>query len=678
MVYTNVPNQKPISLPAYYEEFAQYYPNCEMQTKQWFAENAKPDWVFLDIGANIGYYSILFSRLAPEGKIYAFEPTNTFDMLKENLEYNKARNVIPYKMAVGNLTGIRTDKFYRIWDDKVDKAESLECPFTTIDSFVEENNITRIDAIKIDVDSYDYEVLQGAVNTLKRFNPFVMVEIADKTLSKRGFSTGEVYEWLYNEAGYRTTCIFDGENYLFKQNLDAKDIPYPNVWSLEKLMKQPYLSIVTISRNDEHGGDPNRRTQIFINSYAWQAEHYKLETELVLIDWNPPKDKPGLAEILNFPANDYFYARVIIVPPDVHEGFRYSSSLPMFQFIGKNAGIRRARGEFILATCMDSILDDKLFEYIAKKKLNEDWLYRADLYDVKNTIPDVDHIEQQIFCRNPENEDQIRYTVYKFQKYRSLWKKDRIHIKNIQKNENLFPLIEFINDEGVTIGKSTNNDGQNLNLGACGDFTLMHKDAWGKLHAYGEFESFSWGIDSQLLISASFFGLTEANFIPPLTLYHIAHGFERTDTSTFISAEEHMTKLSKSDIPVFYCNNAFNTMVSYLKQNNKDVLNDDRWGLRGLNLEEYIFEMDGMKHLDLKPAPINFKPLSAIKPEFYFEVLDKKEQKEEVVRIPSKADRVVEKLRRHRIIWSLIRLSFRIFAKIYRGLRKVKKFIKRS
>jgi protein-L-isoaspartate O-methyltransferase len=129
MIETNIPNSAPIKLAAYYDEFIWYYPNCEMQTKQWFVENAKPDWILLDIGANIGYYSLLFSRLAPEGKVYAFEPTNTFEMLKQNLDYNHALNVIPYKTAVGKSTGAKTDKFFRIWGQE---AETLECPFITI------------------------------------------------------------------------------------------------------------------------------------------------------------------------------------------------------------------------------------------------------------------------------------------------------------------------------------------------------------------------------------------------------------------------------------------------------------------------------------------------------------------------------------------------------------------
>lgn len=112
------------------------------------------------------------------------------------------------------------------------RSESFEYLFTTIDHFIDENNITKIDAIKFDVDSYDFEVLQGAINTIKRFDPYIIIEINNEALSKRGFSEIDVFKWLYSEAEYRTTCIFDEENYLSKQNLNINDNSYPNVWSL--------------------------------------------------------------------------------------------------------------------------------------------------------------------------------------------------------------------------------------------------------------------------------------------------------------------------------------------------------------------------------------------------------------------------------------------------------------
>jgi hypothetical protein len=88
MIQTNVPGRPPIELPAFYPEFAWYYPNCELETKYWFVRNVQPDWTIFDIGANIGYYSVLFSQLAPQGRVYAFEPTVTVEILKANLAHN--------------------------------------------------------------------------------------------------------------------------------------------------------------------------------------------------------------------------------------------------------------------------------------------------------------------------------------------------------------------------------------------------------------------------------------------------------------------------------------------------------------------------------------------------------------------------------------------------------------
>jgi len=214
--YTEIPHRNPIILPAFYPEFISYYPRCEMETKSWFVENVKSDWVILDAGANIGYYSIMFSMLAPSGTIYAFEPTDTFDKLLENLKFNNIANVVAHKIALGNKSGQFNDAIFKIWGNK---PENLEYIFTTIDDFVDLAELDKVDAIKIDVDSFDFEVLQGAEKTLLRLDPYVMLEINQGALAKRNISPLQVFSWLY-ERGYTTAEIFDDENYLLKKQKD--------------------------------------------------------------------------------------------------------------------------------------------------------------------------------------------------------------------------------------------------------------------------------------------------------------------------------------------------------------------------------------------------------------------------------------------------------------------------
>ena len=213
LMFSRIPGRQAIPLRAWYPEFNWYYPDCEMQTKEWFVKHAERDWIYLDVGANVGVYAILFAMLSPQGMVYAFEPTATYDMLVGNINFNGIGNVISHNMAVGNKKGDIDDRIFRIWGRE---AERKIYPFTTIDAFIYENGATRLDVIKIDVDSFDFEVLQGAEETLTRFDPFVMVEINTVALSKRDTTPNDVFAWL-REHGYANYHVFDGENYLLRR-----------------------------------------------------------------------------------------------------------------------------------------------------------------------------------------------------------------------------------------------------------------------------------------------------------------------------------------------------------------------------------------------------------------------------------------------------------------------------
>lgn len=211
---SKVNGRQEIKLLKYYKEFSAYYPNCEMKTKKWFVENAKPDWVYIDAGANVGIYSILFSQLSPNGLVYAFEPTETAAFLDENLQANQCANVRVIRNALGNKSGKIEDKVFRIWGQA---PEACKQPFTTVDDFCSSEKNDRLDCIKIDVDSYDLEVLEGSVNTLSRFNPYVVVEL-NHALAKRNRSNSEAFEFLAKQ-GYEQALVLEHENFVLKKGI---------------------------------------------------------------------------------------------------------------------------------------------------------------------------------------------------------------------------------------------------------------------------------------------------------------------------------------------------------------------------------------------------------------------------------------------------------------------------
>jgi FkbM family methyltransferase len=216
-IETIIPGREPIELVSYYEEFREYYPLCELETKRWFVDHVRPDWWIFDVGANVGYYTILFSQLAPQGRVFAFEPTTTSTMLGENLKHNDVQNAEVHEIALGLRTGDREDRIYRVWGTE---GEVKTYPFYRLDDFVNEHAIRRIDCIKIDVDSFDFEVLRGAERTLLKHSPVIVVEL-NHQLQRRQQSVAEALAWLARR-GYGKALVLDRyDNYVLQRNPNA-------------------------------------------------------------------------------------------------------------------------------------------------------------------------------------------------------------------------------------------------------------------------------------------------------------------------------------------------------------------------------------------------------------------------------------------------------------------------
>jgi len=102
----------------------------------------------------------------------------------------------------------------------------------------------------------------------------------------------------------------------------------------------PYLSAVVTSRNDDHGGNLLSRMQVFTGAFIEQCKRHALAAKLIVVEWNPPPDRPSLADALRWP-QDFGPCRVrlIRVAPEIHRRLRHAEALPLFQMIAKNAGI---------------------------------------------------------------------------------------------------------------------------------------------------------------------------------------------------------------------------------------------------------------------------------------------------------------------------------------------------
>jgi hypothetical protein len=163
----------------------------------------------------------------------------------------------------------------------------------------------------------------------------------------------------------------------------------------------PLVSFVAVTRNDNHGGDLNARTQAFISGLIAQLERHAIESELVLVEWNPPHDRPRLHTIFDWGDNrKYCSVRVICVPPDLHGAYKHAHVLPLYQMIGKNVGIRRAKGRFIIATNIDIIFDNEFFEFL-KKGPASGVLYGVSRLDVDKHFPYNKSLDEQLqYCRN--------------------------------------------------------------------------------------------------------------------------------------------------------------------------------------------------------------------------------------------------------------------------------------
>lgn len=381
----------------------------------------------------------------------------------------------------------------------------------------------------------------------------------------------------------------------------------------------PRLSVVATSRNDDHGGHLVERMQWFVDGLAYHADRTQTDVELIMVEWNPPPERPPLAEILRWPARgEHLETRILTVPPEAHERIVGPGRIPMMQMLAKNAGIRRAEAPLTLATNIDILLDPKLFDMSLEVASGR--VLRADRYDVEFPFPDLAGVPDALaFCESHP----VRYA-----------RRDGIYYPG---RGRVLPMYQSIGDlastlarRGTTALKRTYSDDPGeapgrwskgaasetaggpsspakwaragaeradalrtlvtvpkLHTNACGDFTLLTTDDWHTLRGYPEWIVHSWYLDSVLLHQADGAGLSFVEASPPAVAYHMDHS-----TGSGWSPEAHASYLggiSQRKMP-YLSPEEFRRhqreLACFRSSAATPVYNDDRWGLADEDVAE--------------------------------------------------------------------------------------------
>jgi hypothetical protein len=342
---------------------------------------------------------------------------------------------------------------------------------------------------------------------------------------------------------------------------------------------RPYLTMVTPSRNDDYGGGMLKRLQFSLNILFEQIEKNQLESELVLVDYNPPRDRELLKDILIFPKkSEYLSVRVIVVPPEIHAMNPYSAHVNMNGAVATNIGFYRARGLFSILRSSDIIWSEEILSIIKKKNLDEMTKYRCIRCDISEEIlnhPELS-IEQKLeFCRSHITTKMIKM---------------KYHVKGLP----------------------------DLLLNSDGDFQLMSTESIKRLRGYWEQETinspncdgllefcaYAAGIKDRLLSDINIYKIGHAGSYRNRVLPSVIPFYRRVGKyipSNFFGPLfiriARMTRLTSLfyDNRVVYThgiqqpsrNEYYDLCRSIINGERDYVLNDEDWGLNSEDLREY-------------------------------------------------------------------------------------------
>jgi FkbM family methyltransferase len=161
--------------------------------------------IIFDIGTNVGETLMNFAKLVgPNGFVHGFEPdTVNHARCMQNIKLNDFKNIVINKKGLGNVPG----KFSLMVDtpsnrggnrisEKAGEKDVETIDVITLDDYVSDFSLDRLDLIKIDVEGFEFNVLKGAEKTITKFKPALFIELDDNNLKDQQSSAKDLVEFL--------------------------------------------------------------------------------------------------------------------------------------------------------------------------------------------------------------------------------------------------------------------------------------------------------------------------------------------------------------------------------------------------------------------------------------------------------------------------------------------------
>ena len=335
--------------------------------------------------------------------------------------------------------------------------------------------------------------------------------------------------------------------------------------------QRPYISFVIAGRNDNYGGDFNDRLQNSFNLLAAQLEEYQLDSEFILVNYNPMRKKPPLFESIEWPKDRrQCKIRIITVPEQIHKTYENPTvrlTAPLYEFIAKNTGIRRAKGWYICATNPDLVYDPFLIRFLSKKILEEEKYYRANCCNYKKIELDGTNLPSDLIKEIQKNSFEI-------------------HLKGMSypvdfSTENFrlgYEILKIKNQHNLLkkTGKTETLPDNFYHNSSSGNFMLMHSNKWHQLKAYPEDTLISAYTDALMVVIAESSGMEEVLFDWPVFLQDHSRQNNPDDDVTNKNIQTMNSRFIKEG-------------KEMLRKKKPIIRNDENWGLKGVELEEIEF-----------------------------------------------------------------------------------------